>query len=193
MASCLEACAPVLATFPQASCGTPTRPGGIKRFIFVKCNVTFSDITDLAEWATKIAAGDVRASGEILGSKPKGSFTQKRLSSCAPEQITGKVSTINFIDNNTDPTPLTAPTPGAFEDYAFWNSIQENYRSLDLGYITCDGLFYGLIPSKTWTLQIDDTRPDNSDDNANFDGSISYTGIPMVAPIYLDGLDAILE
>lgn len=190
MASCAAECAPELLTFPDAACGSAPRPGGIKRFIFVKCDVTFADITDLAEWATKIAAGDVRASGDILGSKPKGSFTQKRLSSCAPEQVVGKVSTINFIDNNADPN--SHPTVDSYADYLFWNSIQENYRALDFGYITCDGLFYGLIPSKTWTLQIDDTRPDNSDDNANFDGSISYSGIPMYVPVLLDGLDEIL-
>lgn|GEM_PF-6457748 len=173
-------------TFPSAACGIVTRPAGISRIIFKDCAAIFTDLSDLTEWQTFITAEQIRATGYVKGSKAKGSFTKKKLASCQPEQVTGKTSVINFVDANSD------PVAGSARDYLAWNQIQAYYNRYDVGYLTCDGLFYGWIPAGTWSLEVDDVRADNNDEEANFDGSISYTGIEMVIPELITGLNAIL-
>ena len=71
MAICPTACAPALPVTYSGGCGVVSRPGGIRKFAFIKCDYVFTDITDPAEWTAAIASGDVIGSGLILAQKPK--------------------------------------------------------------------------------------------------------------------------
>ena len=98
MAICPSTCAPDLPESYSGGCGVTTRNGGISKLAFVKCDYEFTDISNQAEWIAAIAAGNVVLTGLLLGQKPKGSFTKKRISSCGPEAIVGGEKTVTFQD-----------------------------------------------------------------------------------------------
>lgn len=183
MAICPSTCAPSLPATYTGGCGIITRPGGIPKVGFVKCDYVFTDISDPLEWQAAIASGDVIASGLILGQKPKGSFTKKRLSSCSPEAVVGGEKTLTFQDYNTD-----TATPGGNALYTFWNTIQVDPQSYQMFYYTCDQYVYGLIPD--FQLEIDEVIEDNNTGNTYLDGTLSWNSVTIETPtkVNLDGI-----
>lgn len=182
-AFCNDDCATTVPQAPGTGCTITTRKGGMKRLVFAACDYTFVDITDLVEWQAALLANKIHASGEILGSKPKGSFTKKKVASCRPEQVVGGEKVINFSDYNAD--------LAAFTDYDFWNQIFVKQLQLVFGYLDCDDNFYGFIPN--WSLEIDDTREEDVKGNTFFEGVITYESTTMQKPIYIPGLNNILN
>lgn len=184
MSLCNSECVSPIPCLAGAGCQIITRPAGIKRVIFAQCDLAFSDITDLEEWATHIAAQRIGFSGEILGQKPKGTFTTKKLASCLPEQITGAEYQISWVDANSDNEE--------FSDYDFYKYLQLNANNLVAGYLTCDDLLYWGLTNLS--LEIDDVRVESSDEEMNFDVVLRYktSNNTMVKPIHLPGLNAIL-
>jgi hypothetical protein len=181
MAICPSACAPSLPTNYSGGCGIVTRPGGIKKFVMIKCDYEFTDITDLEEWAAAVTSGDVVASGLVLAQKPKGSFTKKRITSCEPEAVVGGEKTITFQDYNTD--TVTEGGAGILH-YDFWNTIISQTQNYRFGFITCDGYFYG--PIDNLQIEIDEVIEDNDNGNTFFDGTISWNSVVMNAPVKVD-------
>lgn len=189
--SCSTACTVVLPQYPGGGCNVVTRPSGIKKVVFSACDYVFTDINDLEEWATAIAAHKIHASGELRGSKPRGSLTKKRLLSCRPEQVTGGSRTITFVDPNADNED--------FAEYDFWNFIQLNQQQLLFGYTTCDDLLYGFKPTVApagtlteFSIEVDDTRTESSDEEASIEGTITWLGIAMMKPVLIPGINAAL-
>jgi len=184
MAICPSACAPTLPVTYSGGCGIISRPGGIKKFAFIKCDYTFTDITDPAEWTTAITAGDIVGSGLVLAQKPKGSFTKKRIASCEPEAVVGAEKSITFQDYNTDTV-----TPGGSLAYDFWNAILTQPQNYLFSYYTCDQHVYG--PVTDLQIEIDEVIEDNDTGNTFFDGTITWNDILMNVPASVD-LDGIL-
>ena len=177
MAVCDSGCViPLPAPYGNA-CGVVTKPGGINRIGFITCDYEFVDITDQAEWDAAIAAGDAIWSGSLMGSKPKGSFTKKRVSSCASEQVVGAEKSIVFQDYNSDEAGGTA-------EYVFWNTILANPAAFRLVYITCDEWLYG--PIDDFTIEVDEVIDDNKNGNRFMDGSIFWDNIDMAEPVEVD-------
>ena len=159
------------------ACTVDPKPGGINRIGFIVCDYEFVDITDQDEWNAAIAAGDAIWSGELMGSKPKGSFTKKKVNSCSPEQMTGAEKTIVFMDYNSDEAGGTA-------EYVFWNTILANPRAFRLVFITCDGWLYG--PIDDFTIEVDEVIDEDKKGSRFMDGSISWDNIEIDAPIEVD-------
>ena len=186
MAICPSICAPDLPVTYSGGCGIVSRPGGIKKFAFIKCDYTFTDITDPAEWTAAIASGDVIGSGLVLAQKPKGSFTKKRIASCEPESVVGAEKSITFQDYNSD-----SVTPGGAGTLAFdfWNTILSSPQNYLFAFYTCDQYLYGEITD--FQIEIDEVIEDNDTGNAYFDGTITWNDILMSVPAKVD-LDGIL-
>lgn len=180
MALCPSACAPALPDSPSGGCGVSIRQGGISRLAFIKCDYEFLDITDVSEWSTAITNGNVVLTGLILGNKPKGTFTKKRLSSCAPEAVIGGEKTVAFQDYNNDPLSC--------KDITFWNTIQSNATKYQFGYYTCDGFFYGVIDS--FQIEVDQVIEDNNTGAIYYDGTVTWnaTQMPCGYQVDLNGL-----
>lgn len=175
MAICGSTCAALspLPTSYSGGCGIESRPGGIKRLWFVKCDYVFADITSDAEWTTAQNNGDAVGSGLIMGQKPKGSFTKKRIASCFPEGIIGGEKTLTFQDYNSD---INAGC-GAHD---FWNTILTGSSNFKVAYETCDGHVYGLI--NDFILEIDEVIEDNSTGSSYFDGTVMWNDLEMLCP-----------
>jgi hypothetical protein len=184
MAICSSTCAPALPASYSGGCGITSRPGGIKRLWFVKCDAEDWDFTDDAEWETAQTSVPpvVVGSGLIMGQKAKGSFTKKRIASCMPEGIVGAEKQITFSDYNTD--TVTSPGPGCLA-YTFWNTILTNSSNYKLIYETCDGYVVG--PISDFILEIDEVIEDNNTGSTYFDGTITWNDIEMTCPAYVVG------
>ena len=171
MSYCADECEIALPEHLAQGCVTSRRKGGLEHLVFMKCNKSFNDITDLAEWQAKIEAGDLVASGKILGQKPKGSFTKAKFASSTPEEVTGKTDTYQFKDYNAELDEN--------KDIVFWSKIQKNYRN----YVTA------VVDTE------DRVRVIEEDINGNtyVDGVISINTDGIVVPITVPGLGALLK
>lgn len=181
MAICNPSCAVSIPCPLDSGCSIQTRAGGIKQFVIVKCSYTFDDITSIVEWETAVAAGNVVISGQVLGQKPKGTFTKKRISSCSPESIVGAEKQITFQDYNVGNNYTSNAHCAAYD---FWNTILTEASSYQFGYITCDNLFYGLI--NDFQIEIDEVIEDNNTGSTYFDGTILWNQVQMICPISID-------
>lgn len=186
--SCLDTCAPSLTPLVLGSCTQTFMKGGLRALAFLKCNASFDDVSggieDVTAWETLVESGDLVFTGPIIGSKPKGTATRLRTQSCSPEVVTARTQTINFRDFNADLDTLT--------QYDFWNSIQNNYSTLQLLYITCEGYVYGPFDNGIWTIDVDDVRNETSEEPVFMDGSISISKLELTKPVLVDGILAIL-
>jgi hypothetical protein len=149
--------------------------------VFARCDISFSAITSLEEWQAKIAAGSVVFSGQVLGQKPKGTPTKKKLVSCRPEMVTGFTRQIQFTDPNADNENFT--------DYDFWNDKDVNQDILIMGYLTCEEFFYGFF---TYAIEIDDTRVENSEEEFKWDGLMQYLDRTAKKPVKIPGIGALI-
>jgi len=175
MAICSSTCAPTLPAPYSTGCSIVPRGGGIKRLAFIKCDYDFTLISSRAEWDAAIIAGDIVLSGLIVGQKPKGSFTKKRLASCAPEITVGATKTITFQDYNSG---------DACTLWTFWNAILASPSKYKLAYQLCDNMLYG--PINDFDLELDEVHEDTSEGNSFMDGTITFQGVAMLCPVEVD-------
>jgi len=181
-------------------CNLDARTGGIPRLTFLVCDEEFElpypgldPITGLASLTTNpwtnpanvkwaICQGKLIVTGELLGQKPKGSFTKKRLSSCGPEKVISGEKTITFQDYNADKDTLI--------DFDFWEFVVDNARFLKPGFMTCDGRWYQY--EGDWAIELDEVIEETKDGSSFYDGIISFATAkllkPFNAPLALDAV-----
>ncbi len=179
MAICSSTCAPTLPVPYSTGCSITPRKGGIKRFIFTKCDFEIADPAIRDEWDDALQAGDAVMTGLIIGQKPKGTFTKKRFTSCGPEQTTGGTKTITFQDYNSGSTTT-------LED--FWNAILEEVSKYVMWYQRCDNTLVG--PITDFDLEADEVVDETVDGNTFIDGTITWQGTEILGGVVvnLDGL-----
>ena len=185
MAICDSACAPSLPVSYNGGCGIVTRSSGISKFAFIKCDYSFTDFSDAAEWTTAITAGDIVGTGLLMAEKPKGDFEKRRVQSCAPEAVVGGTKTINFQDYNTD--TVTGGGAGVLH-YDFWNGILAQPSNFLFAWYTCNQFAYGPVDS--FQIEIDEVEENSENGKVYFDGTITYDSVAMTAPtsVNLDGI-----
>lgn len=164
------------------ACNISTRDGGIPYLTFFKCDpdtaFPYPDVDgspwnniDNFKWA--ICQGLLHITGELLGQKPKGSFTKRRLSSCGPEKTISGQKTITFQDFNADVATLI--------DYDFWDTVVKNAGFLNVGYITCDGRWFQYAGD--WDIELDEVIEDTKDGKSYYDGVIAMATKDLLKPI----------
>lgn len=184
MGFCAPGCPPDTITgMTGAGCRIVTRPAGLDRAIWKTCDTVFSDLTSLSEWETHIANGKIIASGRILGQKPKGSPSKKRLASCLPERTVNYSRTYQWKDSNADLAALT--------EFDLYQTVDQNQDVLDIGFYTCDGLFLGWFSD--YSLDVDDTRGETNDDDATMECSCEIKSRYISKPTKIPGLAAVLN
>lgn len=191
MKSCNPSC---VTTIPNndwsKECDLSTRKGGIPYLTFLKCdpNYTHAHTTpgdeDANPWENlenikdAICAGILYISAEVLGQKPKGTFTKRRLSSCAPEKTISGSKTITFQDFNADTDNLI--------DFDFWAGIDKSKRFMLFGWITCDERWY--MTDSDWDLEIDEVIEDTGEGMSFYDGTVTISEKALIKPILVPGI-----
>lgn len=178
MAICATGCASEIPKQVGAGCRITTRPAGFDRALWKRCDYVFADITSLEEWETAIANGDVGFTGRVLGSKPKGTPTKRRVASCLPERTTNYTRTFQWKDSNADLTTLT--------EYDLYQYVDENQDTLHFAIYTCDGLLIGFF--EEWSFDVDDTRTEPNDEDAIMEASVEVKERLITKPIKIPGL-----
>lgn len=178
MALTCTGCSVSVPTLP-ASCGQSTKPGGIPVLAFVACDYTFTLPTDPAEWATAIAANNARVIKNLVGSLGDPSNTTKRLQSCAPEAVTGKVHTLSITDHNF----IETGTPLVFDKENFYNAIQADPSQYYLFYGTCDGRMYRV---NDFSLMMNVNIPDNNQELRFMNVQIMFQGLTQGTQFVFD-------
>lgn len=109
-------------------------PGGYAGFAFIKCGQIFTDVTDAAEWGTKLAAGNISSTlfEHIKGSRPISTVSTKDVSSCCPVTAVNYAHSFEFMDEHA-----TDPTVGALQ-IPFYNYFKKHYRKYQFAAISCD-------------------------------------------------------
>lgn len=178
MAVCSSGCASAIPKQTGAGCRITTRPAGFDRVVWKRCDYVFADITSLEEWQTAIANGDVGFTGRVLGQKPKGTPTKRRVASCLPERTTMVDRTWQWKDSNADLATLTE-----FDLYQF---VDENQDTLHIAFYSCDGLLFGFF--EDYSLDVDDTRTEPNDEDAVMEGSAVVKSRLISKPTKIPGL-----
>lgn len=168
---------------PTEKCATANESGGISRIVFAACDVNFNDIKNVAEWCYLVKQGKIIVTNEILGKKDKANYTTKMVSSCRPEVVTGKTNTITYTDYLLDNQE--------YKDVKFYNTIQKNARHYKLGFIKCDGKFYGLIDK--FSVKIDKVIEDTVNACTYWDIELSWNGVKSLEPINIPNFLSYLE
>jgi hypothetical protein len=183
MPVCETSCLEELVPFNVDACDLHTRPGGTKRAIFAKCDVEFEDITDLEEWETKLTAGDIVVTGQILGSKAKSSVNKKKIFSCRPETVVSETKTVQWTDSNATDN---------LQEYAAYAALVSQIRQgqLIFGFTGCGDLFYGW--NTNIAIEADDVIPESNDDEVVFDATLTWNHLGIQTPTSIPGLEAVL-
>lgn len=177
MAVCSASCTQLPPSINENKCGIFTRSGGISRIVYASNSINFDNIYDLSEWCNLVITGQIVVTNPVIGQKPKGSATKKRLSSCQSESVIGFERTVTFQDYNSDDTYL---------DYDFYNKISEDTTLYKVGFLTCDGLFYGFVDN--FVLEVDLIIEDNNLGSTYWDGIISWTKFESLKPLKIPNL-----
>lgn len=185
MQTCNAFCAVPLPAPYADPCAIRPRPGGISRFVMLACDLAPETLANPVALQAAITACKIRMSPEVVGQKPQGSFEKKRLSSCRPEQIVAGEKTITFRDYTTD-------AAGQFRDFDFWNTLLLNPSRYLLGWLTCDGVFYGFVP---FTLEVDEVIEDTRNGQAYKEGTftIEHLGLIKPTPMPPGALDLLMQ
>jgi hypothetical protein len=170
------------------NCDLTNRKGGIPYLTFVKCDPEYehpnvvlegdSPWSNLDNVKAAICAGILYITAELIGQKPKGSFTKRRLTSCSPEQTVSGVKTITFQDFNADEENLL--------DYDFWDGIDVSKRFMAVGWITCGELWYQT--DSDWDLELDEVIEDTSEGFSFKDGTITINEKALIKPFRVPGI-----
>lgn len=182
MALCPTECAQNLPSIAGAGCVEITRPAGFDRVIWKRCDYVFEDITDLGEWEGAIEEDKIHASGRVLGSKPKGSPSKRKIYSCLPEKTVMYTRQWQWTDPNADNTD--------FSEYTFYQFVDLNQGLLHIAFLTCDSLLYGFF--EDYSFDVDDTRSNTSDEEAVMDCAVEVKSRLIAKPQLIPGLSAVL-
>ncbi len=167
----------------SAGCYTPKR-GGIKYFVAMTCDQSFTDITDQLEWDAMITAKKIRLSPELEAELAAATHTTDVINTCVQTMAyLGSEIPLNFSsgDYSTDGAEYTAAE--------FWDYLLKNYQNLRFGFFDCDGQFYGMttLPDGTFqmlkaSLQVADVRPLGSKTRAKFEGTLTFDNFGLILP-----------
>jgi len=155
--------------------------------VFIVCDPSYQHPnpggwTNLENIEAAICDNKFYFTGEILGQKPKGSFTKKRITSCSPEKTISGTKTVTFQDYNSIGETL--------EEYTFWDNILNNTDFLYLGFVTCDDRFY--MVSGHFDVELDEVIEDTKEGTSYFDGTVTFQEKDLLIPDYVEGLNALL-
>lgn len=175
---CGADCSGTIPAIVEQVCGVKyTRKGGICRFLFVTCKahkdliasdtleepiVDLDGNINLDKWTPMFEDCFARISNELNASKPVGSYTKARTSSCGGEEVTGKTVSIAFEDfvGYDDDSHLE-----------WWNAIQASSRSLLVYYWKADNPDRPFGPFR-FNIEVDDDVPNDPKELSKVTGTI---------------------
>lgn len=170
------------------TCESPTKKGGINRFVFMYkidnfCDHPVINDFDLGQWSDAAQECRVRITPEIIASKPSTSFSSHAsFLNCVPDVAYAGVKQIDFKVYEFDELE---------SDKQFWNCIISTPHFYKFGYFDCDGNLFGFF---NFGLQISEVIEESHTGLTYKEGTITYSGLRMDSKLVIDtGLIELLE
>ena len=135
MSLCSTGCCSTGASTPPVSydsCAEETRESTIQQFVLFQCDAEFTDISDNAEWQTKITAGDISLSpiGNLVVGAPTESV---HTVSYKKKKVVGSETTIEF---------KTIFTADDGSDFTYFDTLNKNSSGMRLAWKDASGFWY---------------------------------------------------
>lgn len=105
--------------------------GEIAKIIFIKCNETFTDIEDPAEWTAKKSAGDLTVPFAGNGKIDKAEKSGEKRIAC---------KTVYTISKRKFEYSSPLVDNVAQSEWALYNTLEEQKLGLAVMFLTCDGI-----------------------------------------------------
>lgn len=150
--------------------------GGISWLAFMKCEVIFTDITDVTEWNAKITAGDIVIIKDCnLTASKATEATTTVVGSCRNTVVTDRNHTITIADisDNTD-----------YDRFTFWEFMQENPNSYQVAYATCDDV---LFPFNYVQINPNFNQDESTEGFSRWDVTVTHSKLKNDKPVILAG------
>ena len=150
-------------------CDDTLAQSGIAGWFAIRCDKSFTDITDEAEWDAKIAAGEVFGrldSDFIRGSFPVPERDEVTVGACGRPVTVAKNYTATVIDSAYD---------AGLTHFDLYDYVDKKSRIWNWGIIYCDGSTYG--PFNNVTVKADeDASGETTSENKSFQLIFEWKG-----------------
>jgi hypothetical protein len=163
----------------NAQCGIITEPGGINCVAFVQCtdSTVYADPTDPTVWATAIAGGTAVVIKNILGMLGDPNDSAKRLTSCTPEQLQGRVWSMDFEDSSF----TKEVSPALIEQKTLlYNDLMKNPAQYYCYYGECQGYMYLVEDFAFFSSMF---TPNNNQELKYYKNAVKFQQIEIPTPI----------
>jgi len=155
--------------------GLSAQRGGISWIALMKCEIEFTDIADVAEWNTKIAAGDIIIIQDcyLTGGKTT-EANAVVLGSCRISLVTDRNHTLTLADIADNTT---------YDRSTLWLHTQNYPNDYKMAYATCDGVLY---PFNSAQINANKNIDDTTEGFTRWDVTITYSKLTNDMPVILD-------
>jgi hypothetical protein len=189
MSNCSPVCARTLPASGFGACKIRPRKGGISHLVFKSCDVEVPEnpvtqpgnVVNRSAWLPLLTSCKLRISPELVGQKPVGTTNSRRFASCRPEQVVSGTKTITFQDFSS---------PRNYLDYSFWNTIMENETAYEVGWIACDGRFYGFY---NFSIYVDEVIEDSVAGVSLKEGTVTIEETRLFVPLEIRNFNSLLN
>jgi hypothetical protein len=159
-------------------CDDALAQGGIAGYFAIRCDMSFTDITDEAEWDAKIAAGEVfgRSDGDFIrGQLPAAEREKIAVGACGSELTIGKNFSLSMFDAGYD---------AGLTKYDLYDYVDKKSKQWNWGFILCDGSTYG--PYSNVNVEVDEIIPETNATQKEFQINMFWkTGVGVSKPVSL--------
>lgn len=134
--TCNPDCITALSSFEAINACNPEaslRSAEIKKLVVGRCDLAFTDITDQAEWQTKIANGDIVVMLTGNGSLAEKTYGQTIRIGCSDYETSARKA-FEFMTYLADNTGYT--------EWSVYNNLIANRANLSVMFLSCDNILY---------------------------------------------------
>ena len=177
--ACAASCSSTVV--PYQNCSPLLRKNTANRLVAYKCSYNWTLITDAAEWATAITAGDAIYSPQGVVTKAAGSANYV--------QVTYNRRVVDNVESTV--TFKTFDTMADLTDFDFWNDLQSDASAWVVGYLDVSDRFTQLDGADVFTaLDKPEAAPTATD---TWNATIVYNSLVEVKPVIVAGLAAAID
>jgi len=159
-------------------CDDALTQSGIAGWFALRCDKSFTDITDELEWDVKIAAGELfgRFDGDFIrGALPAPDRTNLEVGACGNSLTIRKDYTATLFDAGYD---------AGFTKYDLYDYVDRKSKQWKWGFILCDGTTYG--PFSNGQVEPDEIIGETNNVQREFQIIISWkAGLGVPKPVLL--------
>ena len=138
-------CTPNVPPLPALNCDREQKAAGADLLVLKLCSYQFADPTDITEWTTALASGNVILIPHAKISRPAPSITTTT-DARGGEYATGEIYSITIEDADMPYDPATVAPAVDSRKHPLWDSVKWSPRLYEVGWnhVDAPNSFYGF-------------------------------------------------